>query len=442
MLYEVITKAIEFHRCRNADATLIVKKVDDPREFGLVLYEKNGRITGFIEKPSYESCTTDMANTGVYILSKTALDLISKNKKTDFAQDIFPIMLNNKMGLYAYEEDGYWCDIGDFKTYVKCQHDMLLGKVNCVIDVNGSISTHSTGEFRGVRINTPCFIGQNISIGEGTVIEAGSVICDNVTIGKDCIINAGIILEGAYLGNRVSLSNAIICKNAKLLSGCSASEYSVIGERAVIGENSVIEAGVKIWESKQLEINTVATADVRFGDAKRLALDEDGLCGETNAIITPQLATTLGNSVGSCLNKNNNVVAVGHNGENSSKCMVNAFITGVLASGGDAWDFGECSEAELAFCMQQCQIMLGCYVESAENTKLKILSENGLNPTRKEERKIESGLARSDYNKVAHDDFGEYKDVSAIKNLYTKALSSQLPDDLKGVCAVFKTPFV
>ena len=129
-----LAEAIKFHRQKKADATIIVKKVIDPREFGLVLKNNDGQITGFIEKPSYESCTTDLANTGVYILSKSALDMIESGKKKDFASDIFPSMLERSMKLYAYEEKGYWCDIGDFKSYLHCQQDMLEGKVTCRID--------------------------------------------------------------------------------------------------------------------------------------------------------------------------------------------------------------------------------------------------------------------------------------------------------------------
>ena len=436
-----LLSAIEFHRNSKADATIVVKKVPDPREFGLVLFEEDGRIKGFVEKPSFESCTTDMANTGVYILSKSALDLIPDSEKTDFAQNIFPEMMKRNMKLFAYEEKGYWCDIGDFKSYIKCQRDMLEGKVDCFIkgrkELNG-LATLSLSDFRGVRITPPCYIGQNVSIGIGSIIEAGSIICDDVTIGKNSKIHGSVILEGAFLGEHISCNDAIVCSNAKMLTGSSAFESSVIGEKAVIGENSIVEAQVRIWQGKQLEKNSTATFDIKYGNAKAFSIDEEGVCGETNAIITPQIAANLGSSVTSCFEQNN-LVGVGYKNDNASKALALSFISGAMSSGGEVWDFGVCIEGQMSFCMKSCGIKIGCFIESGKTTRMKILSENGLNPTRKQERKIESGLNRAEYNKVSFDSFGKLNESNAIKFFYAQWLNSILPKKLVGVRPEFKT---
>jgi len=437
-----LKSAIESHRKNKADATIIVKKVNDPREFGLVLFNNEGRITGFVEKPSFESCTTDMANTGVYILSKSALDLIPDGKKSDFAQDIFPKMLKQGMKVYAYKENGYWCDIGDFKSYLKCQKDMLEGKVACQIygrrELDGVV-TQSTSSYHGVKITAPCFIGRNVSIGSGSVIDAGAVICDDVTIGNNSKIHASVILEGAFLGERVSCNEAVICENAKLLRGASAYECSVVGENAVIGENSTIEAGVRVWQGKQLDRNFTASYDIKYGNAKSISLDDEGVCGETNGAVTPQIAATLGSSIASCCDGNNCAVAVGYKEEVAGKALALAFISGAMSAGATVWDFGECVEPELSYCMGVANAEIGCYVDAGIIAKLKVLSKNGLPPTRKQERKIEGGLNRGEFNRVAFSDFGEYRQSSDIKALYQAELSKMLPIQLTGIRVEFKT---
>lgn len=436
-----LQSAIKYHKISNADVTIIVKKVPDPREFGLVLFNNEGRITGFVEKPSFESCTTDMANTGVYILSKSALDLIPDGQKIDFAQDIFPEMMKRDMKLFAYEESGYWCDIGDFRSYRKCQRDMLEGKVECLINGHkelDGIATLSPSNFRGVRITPPCYIGKNVSIGIGSVVEAGSIICDDVTIGANSKIHGSIILDGAFLGERVSCNEAIICENAKMLTGSSAYENSVIGEKAIIGENATVESEVRIWLGKELDKNSTASFDIKYGNAKALSIDEDGLCGETNAVITPQIAANLGSSLSSCF-EGNNLIGVGYRGDNASKALAMSLISGAMSAGGEVWDFGECIEGEISFCMRACGIKIGCFIEAGKTSRLKVLSENGLNPTRKQERKIEGGLNRGEYNKVKFDEFGAVKSSSSIKNLYRQSLNSILPSKLTGIRPEFKT---
>lgn len=116
-----LTAAVDFHRRKNSPATIIVKKVSDPREYGLVQTDEEGRITGFLEKPSYEGCVTDLANTGVYILSKEVMEGISRDRPLDFAKDVFPKLLRENVPLCAYKETGYWCDIGDFAGYLSCR---------------------------------------------------------------------------------------------------------------------------------------------------------------------------------------------------------------------------------------------------------------------------------------------------------------------------------
>lgn len=435
-----LTSAIEYHRSNNADVTIIVKKVIDPREFGLVLFNEQGRITGFIEKPSFSSCVTDMANTGVYILSKSALDLIPQDKKSDFAMDIFPQMMKNNMRLFAYEESGYWCDIGDFKSYLRCQADILEGKVACRLnghrDLYGGV-VNEPASYRGVRINYPCYIGKNVSIGEGSIIEAGSVICDNVTIGMNSKIHGSVILDGTFIGEHVSCNQSIICSNAKMLTGSCAYENSVVGENAVVGENSVVESEIRVWPQKQIEKNTTVTYDIKYGNGHALILDENGISGETNAVITPKLCSDLGGAVASAFIEK--AVIVGYKDGKTSKALALAFMSGALASGCDVWNMGNCIEPELVYVMQSGNIKSGCYIEAGKNTNLKVIAENGLMPTRKQERKIEGGLNRGEFLKADFGSFGVLRDTDSMKELYVRSLEGILPNKFSGICPEFKT---
>lgn len=435
-----LKSAIEFHKKNNADATLIVRRVADPREFGLVLYDTDGRITGFLEKPSYESCVTDMANTGVYILSKNVLKLIPDGAKSDFAQDVFPLMMKKSMRLFAYEETGYWCDIGDFKSYIKCQRDMLGGKVSCNIPghrkLDGTVDL-SGNSFKGVKIIPPCFIGKNVSIGDGSIIEAGSVIGNNVTIGCNSKIHGAIILDGVFIGDRVSCVEAVICENARLLRGSSVFENAVIGENSIIGENSTVESGVRVWNGKQIERGFSASYDVKYGSAENVFLDDDGIVGEANGDITIALAGSLGASVTSCCEGKS--IAVGYKNDKASKAIAFSFISGAMSAGASVLDFGSCVEPQLGFCMGISSAKIGCYIDVGNQARLKVIAENGLPLTRAQERKIESGLNRAEYRKAAFDEFGEYKKAADILELYEEKIKNILPKNLEGLRPEFKT---
>ena len=61
-----IEKALAFHRAKGAEATLVLKPVSNPVEFGVVMTEADGRIIRFLEKPDKAQVFSDTANTGMY----------------------------------------------------------------------------------------------------------------------------------------------------------------------------------------------------------------------------------------------------------------------------------------------------------------------------------------------------------------------------------------
>ena len=110
-----------------------------------------------------------------------------------------------------------------------------------------------------------------------------------------------------------------------------------------------------------------------------------------------------------------------------------------MSAGAIVWDFGECIEPELNFSMNLAGAKIGCYIDAGVAAKLKVISENGLPPTRKQERKIEAGINRGEFNRVSYTDFGEYKHASNVKSLYESELKAIIPTKLHGIRAEFKT---
>jgi len=188
-----LRKALEFHNAKGSIATLLLKKVDIPLEYGVVVTDDEGRITRFLEKPSWGEVFSDTVNTGMYILSPEVLKLVPKNEMFDFSKDLFPLILKERMPIYGYIIDDYWCDIGDPQAYIQSHIDILNGKV---------------------RINIPAKeIEKNIWVGEGTEID------DPSCLRAPCII-------GSY---------------SKIKKNSIIGEYSVIGDFNIIGEGTSIK---------------------------------------------------------------------------------------------------------------------------------------------------------------------------------------------------------
>ena len=107
--------------------TIALSSRAEPLPYGLVLTDRSGRVTGFLEKPTWERVVTDRVSTGIYMLSPPVLDMIPPGTKYDFARDLFPRLLAEGVPLRGVVMDGYWCDIGTPRAYYQCNLDALDG---------------------------------------------------------------------------------------------------------------------------------------------------------------------------------------------------------------------------------------------------------------------------------------------------------------------------
>jgi len=81
--------------------------------YGVIHFEKKGRIQRIHEKPEYDF----MVNTGVYVLSKEAIDFIPENKSFHMT-DLVSVLLeaDGKLGVYPVSQKSY-IDIGQWEEY-------------------------------------------------------------------------------------------------------------------------------------------------------------------------------------------------------------------------------------------------------------------------------------------------------------------------------------
>lgn len=117
------------HDKRRPAVTLALHRRENPLGCGLVVTQPDGRVISFIEKPCPDQVVTDRVNTGIYVLSPQALELIPRDVPFDFARGLFPLLLGKGLELFGVELPGYWCDAGTPGDYFRCNLDALSGKL-------------------------------------------------------------------------------------------------------------------------------------------------------------------------------------------------------------------------------------------------------------------------------------------------------------------------
>src|SRR5579875_3612450 len=163
-----LTKIIEFHREKQAMATLTLAHVANPLEYGVIITDDEGHITQFLEKPSWAQVFSDTINTGIYVLDPKIFDYFERDIVFDFSNDLFPILLKNGDPLYGYIADGYWCDVGNLSEYMRANADALQGNVQVKIpghNIGGDIWVEQGVEIgEDAQIFGPVYLGQSARV--------------------------------------------------------------------------------------------------------------------------------------------------------------------------------------------------------------------------------------------------------------------------------------
>jgi NDP-sugar pyrophosphorylase family protein len=134
------------------------------------------------------------------------------------------------------------------------------------------------------------YIGENVSIGEGTVLEDGVMIKGPAVIGKNCQIrHNAYIRECVIIGDNCVVGNSSELKNSLLFNGAQAPHFNYVGD-SILGYKSHVGAGVKISNLKLFPGNIEVEVDgvpLDTGLRKFGALLGDGAEAGCNAVLNP-----------------------------------------------------------------------------------------------------------------------------------------------------------
>lgn len=108
---------LRFHLDRGASATIMLTTVSDRARYGAVCTKSDGEITHFVEKGHRPGVGTISA--GVYMLNRSVVDGIPRTRPSSIERDIFPSWIGH--GLYGYESDGPFIDIGTPESFTEAQ---------------------------------------------------------------------------------------------------------------------------------------------------------------------------------------------------------------------------------------------------------------------------------------------------------------------------------
>ncbi|AIK84469.1 MULTISPECIES: mannose-1-phosphate guanylyltransferase [Corynebacterium] len=224
-----LSSILDTHREKEADLTMHLVRVANPRAFGCVPTDEDGRVSEFLEKT--EDPPTDQINAGCYVFKKELIEQIPAGRVVSVERETFPQLLEEGKRVFGHVDASYWRDMGTPSDFVRGSADLVRGIAYSPLlegKTGESLVDASAGVRDGVLLLGGTVVGRGTEIGAGCRVD-NTVIFDGVTIEPGAVIENSIISSGARIG-----ANAHI-------SGC------IIGEGAQVGARCELNAGMRVF---------------------------------------------------------------------------------------------------------------------------------------------------------------------------------------------------
>lgn len=205
-----LTALVRFHRSKGALATIGLLQVEEVDQYGVVILDDDGRITGFQEKPAKGTEKSKLANTGIYVFEPAIFTRIPANTFYDFGKQVFPELVEAGLPFYGMELRGaHWRDVGTPGEYREANADVVEGRVKPVgaraTGVPPSARVHPSA-----RLDGAVRVGERATIGAKVRVAGPSIIGDDVTIGDGATLERSIIWNGAQIGAGATLRDTVV----------------------------------------------------------------------------------------------------------------------------------------------------------------------------------------------------------------------------------------
>lgn len=208
-----LTALVARHRQAGGVATLAVKQVADTREYGVVLHDRDGRITGFQEKPAPEEALSDLGNCGIYVFDPQIFDYFPERPFVDWAKDVFPTLLAGDVPFHIHEIDQYWNDVGSLAELRQGTFDALAGELGLQVDgrelAPGVTVADGSSIPDDADVEGPVWIGRDVRLGAGVRLMGPVVLGDRASVGAGAQLRETIVFPGTSVESAAILIGAI-----------------------------------------------------------------------------------------------------------------------------------------------------------------------------------------------------------------------------------------
>ncbi len=411
-----LSRLVEFHEEKGSEATMVLKSVENPLDFGIVITEEDGKISRFLEKPAWGQVFSDTVNTGIYLLESSVMDEIPdpEDGEYDFSKELFPKLLEEGRPLYGYVTEDYWEDIGTLEQFSGAQRDVLDGKVEGVrppgTRLRENIYVGRRAQVDDDELEGPVVIGENVRVDEGAKISPYSVIADNVVISAGATVERSVVAEGTYVGEGAELIDTLVGRNSYVQARARLLERSALGDDVIVGEGATVAPEVKIYPHKTIESGANVTQSLIYETmGLRTVFKRGVVSGKFNVDLTPEFVTRLASSFGTTLDPGA-VVTLGRDSSLAAQVAKRAMTAALLGTGINIRDLRAAHAGVVRHDVLAGKSSAGAHVRAGgdpDDVEILFFASDATPMTEGDERSVEKAFVREEYRRAHGPDIGE-----------------------------------
>jgi len=421
---------VRFHKEKGAAATIGLKSVENPLEFGIVVTDEDGRIERFLEKPSWSQVFSDTINTGVYVLEPEVLRHVPDDRPFDFSKELFPLLLEMGRPMYGYVMEGYWQDIGNLDQYRQANFDALDESVRLRIPgirLRGNIWVGEGVDLADLdRVERPAYIGNYCRVAPDAVVGEYSVLGSSVTLREGARTTRSVIDSSSHVGRSALVEGAILGRSCDIRANARLHDGVAIGDEVVIGSESVVMPGVRIYPYKEVESGAHLFESLIWESrASSHLFTRDGVGGLVNVDLTPETAVRLAVALGTALKRGARVVA---SRESARACRMvkRTMISGLNSTGVDVSDLRVLPSAVARHLLKTESYDMGFHVGVSHNDPevvlIRFFEQPGIQLGSAQEKEIEKNFVRRELRLVGAGDVGLVDYPARVRENYAHDL--------------------
>jgi mannose-1-phosphate guanylyltransferase/phosphomannomutase len=433
-----LSALVAFHEEKDALATIALKAMENPLEFGIVITRDDGSIERFLEKPTWGQVFSDTVNTGIYVCHPDVFDYIEEGKSVDFSSDVFPALLADGKPLYGHVAQGYWEDVGTLDAYVRAHRDVLDGKVG--LEMPGFRIAEGVWLGEGAEVDPGATVVGPAVIGDYCRVEAGAELREYCVLGNNVMVRSGAFLQrsvvhdNAYLSQSVRLRGSVVGRSSDLRDNARCEEGVVLGDNCFVGEHAVINTGVKVYPFKTVEPGAIINSSIVWESrGARSLFGRNGVTGLANVDVTPELACRVAMAYGTTMKKGA-TVTTSRDSSRAARALKRAMMAGLNAAGVNVSDLEMAPVPLTRFQVRNERAQGGITVRLArsdpQSVTLRFFDADGTDLGETDQRKIERYFYREDFRRAFAADIGDIGFPPRALEYYSAALMRTVDVDL------------